>query len=202
MPTWLKWFYGCNVVDEIFLHSQAIIMITTPLTDSFLGLFCCRAAFLCGSGWTSSRIPTSSSTSTCLKWWTPRSLSSPRPSWMPAPRASTNSAGWVEAGRIGRRRNEAKEQEGRWGAVRMRRTWWITWEVKWSDRRNVKGHSVWSAIDFTVCPLLVSRTLQVTNYSMQRRSPPIRRWWMSKSSLYLTCSLKAVVLMSSESTSL
>ena len=33
-----------------------------------------------------------------------------------------------------------------------------------------------------LCPLFVSRTLQVTNYSMQRRSPPIRRWWTSKSS--------------------
>lgn len=124
-----------------FSPNSATIMITTVMTDRFLALFSPRAAFLCGSGWTSLRIPTSPSTSMCLRWWTPRSLSSPRPLWMPVPRANTNSAGWVGTGKEEEGGCEVKEQEGRWQTKKMR-TKWITWEVERCEKRNVRGQLI------------------------------------------------------------
>lgn len=82
------------------------------------------------------------------------------------------------------RRSEVKEQDGKIGEKTKKiRTKWMTWDI---NRLRAEVNQFWSAIVFDCCPLFVSRTLQVTNYSMQRRSPPIRRWWMSKSCQHFT----------------
>lgn len=132
-------------------RTRLIEIIADLMLEYYSNTLLSSAAFLCVFGWTFWRIPTSSSTSTCLRSWTPRCPSSLRLSWTPAPRASTNSAGYV----IGRGWNEE---------------WHYT-------LLQVQMGGLMSFL--SIC---VSRTLQVTNYSMQRRSLHIRRWWMSKSS--------------------
>lgn len=77
-----------------------------------------------------------------------------------------------------------KEQAGRCGE----KTKPIS--TKWISMRNKEGQGEQSQRSISLkchCfSLSVSRTLQVTNYSMQRRSPPTRRWWTSESNKRFT----------------
>lgn len=59
--------------------------------------FCVFVSSVClsGSGWTFWKTLISSLTFMWLKWWMPLCPSSPRPSWTPAPRLSTNLPGWA-----------------------------------------------------------------------------------------------------------
>lgn len=86
-----------SVQEPVEKNKFIIVLMVEYYKDMLLSCPLSAAAFLCVFGWTFWRIPTSSSTSTCLKLWTPRCLSSLRHSWTPAPRASTNSAGYVHA---------------------------------------------------------------------------------------------------------
>lgn len=178
----IHWIQGCNVV-EISPHSQAIMFLTTAMIECFLALPMQPSSAVLGEH------PEESP----LHLRRPRVWSGGRLAVCHRPdihgrlhqeRAQTQPGEWKQEG--GGEGGGARCIWSKMGEKTESRTKWITWEIKMREKSDVNGQSVYRVSSFSPCLLSLSRTLLVTNYSMQRRSPLTRRWWTSKSNQHFT----------------